>query len=111
MQTVFPVDMFVHLLHAAHLYDLIFTISLTNKNILINSFCYAFSGLLTMLLFLTVSALVLSVAAQREVTNILTVTNGANAGTYFKDEFCPAGTFAAGFQLLVSYNNQWISKY
>ena len=55
-----------------------------------------------MLYYLVAAALVLSANAQRPWVLQLTVTNGAKDGVFFRDEFCPTGTYAAGFQLLVS---------
>ena len=38
----------------------------------------------------------------RSVTDVLNVTNGAESGHYRREEFCPEGTYATGFQLKVS---------
>ena len=37
----------------------------------------------------------------RSVARILTVTNGETNGDWFDPEFCPAGTFAIGFDMMV----------
>ena len=55
------------------------------------------------MLFLCVLAALCTLgASQRTIISSLTVTNGAGDGHWFKDEFCPIGTFATGFQILVS---------
>ena len=55
-----------------------------------------------MLSVLIGAVLVMAVTAQRPVMNTLLVTNGARDGEIFRDEFCPTGTYAAGFQILVN---------
>ena len=54
-----------------------------------------------MLSLVLLSALLLVVSGQREIVNILRVDNGAADGVFFREEYCPDGTFAFGFQLLV----------
>ena len=50
--------------------------------------------------------LVAAVSAQHEsfprnVTKTLTVDNGVEQGTWRREEFCPMGSYAAGFELKV----------
>ena len=40
--------------------------------------------------------------AQNNVVATLNVTNGGIKGTWRKDEMCPSGTFAIGFEMNVS---------
>ena len=57
-----------------------------------------------LLLFVVIGA----VAAQtypRHVTKELSVLNGAETGTWRREEFCPKGTYASGFKLKVYLDN------
>jgi len=42
-----------------------------------------------------------SLDTERSITQVLSVTNGGPWGTWRREEFCPEGTYATGFELKV----------
>ena len=66
-----------------------------------------FTMLLSRTLIISVSLVVVRAQFEpfpRNVVKTLSVDNGAEAGTWRREEFCPTGTYATGFKQKVNYH-------
>ena len=62
-----------------------------------------------LIIFLTLVAVTSAQLIPRTVVGIVQVTNGNDVGKWGINEFCPMGTYAVGFDLLVRHINDTCS--